>query len=76
MLAGLGLLVGCWALLPPYSGPFLATDDTEQEKRGVSMRSATTSTSGRSGWATTAGELWASRPGRSALTKLFVRLAK
>jgi hypothetical protein len=28
MLAGLGLLVGCWALLPPYSGPFLATDDT------------------------------------------------
>lgn len=28
MLAGLGLLVGGWALLPPYSGPFLATDDT------------------------------------------------
>ncbi len=28
MLAGLGLLVGGWALLPPYTGPFLATDDT------------------------------------------------
>jgi hypothetical protein len=28
MLAGLGLLVGCWAILPPYSGPFLATEDT------------------------------------------------
>lgn len=28
MLAGLGLLVGCWALIPPYTGPFLATDDT------------------------------------------------
>lgn len=25
MLAGLGLLVGCWALLPPYTGPALNT---------------------------------------------------
>lgn len=28
MLAGLGLLVGGWALLPPYSGPALNTADT------------------------------------------------
>ncbi len=28
MLAGLGLLVGGWALLPPYSGPPLNTADT------------------------------------------------
>lgn len=28
MLTGLALLVGAWALLPPYTGPFLATDDT------------------------------------------------
>ncbi|MDQ3306638.1 MAG: hypothetical protein M3535_11820 [Actinomycetota bacterium] len=27
MLAGLGLLVGCWALLPPYTGPPLNTAD-------------------------------------------------
>ena len=27
MLAGLGLLVGGWALLPPYSGPALNTAD-------------------------------------------------
>lgn len=26
MLAGLGLLVGCWALLPPYTGPALNTE--------------------------------------------------
>ncbi len=25
MLAGLGLVVGCWALLPPYTGPALNT---------------------------------------------------
>lgn len=27
MLAGLGFLVGCWALLPPYTGPALNTSD-------------------------------------------------
>lgn len=27
MLAGLGLLVGCWAVLPPYTGPALNTSD-------------------------------------------------
>lgn len=27
MLAGAGLLVGAWALLPPYSGPILNTAD-------------------------------------------------
>lgn len=27
MLAGAGLLVGAWALLPPYTGPALATAD-------------------------------------------------
>lgn len=26
MLAGLGFLVGCWALLPPYTGPALNTE--------------------------------------------------
>jgi hypothetical protein len=25
MLAGLGLVVGCWAILPPYTGPALNT---------------------------------------------------
>lgn len=28
MLAGVGLLVGAWALLPPYSGPALNTADS------------------------------------------------
>ncbi len=27
MLVGLGLLVGCWAFLPPYTGPALNTSD-------------------------------------------------
>jgi hypothetical protein len=46
----------------------LVDTDTEQEKRGVSVRSATTMVDRSAGLTATEGELWASIPGRSALT--------
>lgn len=49
---------------------------SEQENRGLSMRSAMAITDGRVGSAATAGELWLSMPGRSALTKPLAAVSK
>src|SRR5947208_912728 len=43
-------------------------NDSEQLKRGESVRSATATTAGRVGSTATAGELWVLMPGRSLLT--------